>query len=450
MTAAPGPITAHTPPRFSDPLPDAADVVVVGGGVAGVSTAWFLARAGVSVALCEKGRIAGEQSSRNWGWVRQLGRDADELPIMMEASRLWPELERDTGEDLGFRRSGVVYLHEDEAAAAADEPLLELARAHQLEVERLDRRGVEALVDGAPGRWHGALRCPSDGRAEPWQAVPGIARALQRAGASVTEGCAVRSLELQAGRVAGVVTERGPIRCERVLLAGGAWSSLFLGNAGIRLPQLTVRATAARTAPGPEVFAGCAADSGLAFRRRQDGGYSLALCDRHDHFLGPDSLRFARLFRQCLRDSWSSTHLRPAAPRGFPDAWTTPRRWAADDTSPFERLRVLEPAPSPGVAATIRRRLAERLPALAGLALTDVWAGMIDATPDVVPVLDAVPGREGLFVATGFSGHGFGIGPGAGRVMADLMRGRPTGHDLTRFRFARFSDGSPIRPGPAL
>ena len=94
--------------------------------------------------------------------------------------------------------------------------------------------------------------------------------------------------------------------------------------------------------------------------------------------------------------------------------------------------------------------LARRLPALADIAIEEAWAGMIDVTPDVVPVMDEVDDCRGLFVATGFSGHGFGIGPGAGRVMADLVQGRPPAHDLTRFRFARFSDGSPMNPGPGL
>ena len=75
---------------------------------------------------------------------------------------------------------------------------------------------------------------------------------------------------------------------------------------------------------------------------------------------------------------------------------------------------------------------------------------MIDVTPDVVPVMDAVTGYPGLYLATGFSGHGFGIGPGAGRVMADLVLGRPAGHDLSRFRFSRFYDGSKMVPGPGL
>ena len=98
----------------------------------------------------------------------------------------------------------------------------------------------------------------------------------------------------------------------------------------------------------------------------------------------------------------------------------------------------------------IRRLLERRLPSLAKVPFADSWAGMIDATPDIVPVMDAVTGYEGLFLATGFSGHGFGIGPGAGRIMARLIQGEDPGYDLQRFRFDRFSDGSTIRPGPAI
>ncbi len=98
----------------------------------------------------------------------------------------------------------------------------------------------------------------------------------------------------------------------------------------------------------------------------------------------------------------------------------------------------------------MRAGLERRLPALAGIEFEEAWAGMIDVTPDVVPVMDAIDGYPGLFLATGFSGHGFGIGLGAGRVMADLVEGRPAVHDLTRFRFSRFADGSPIVPGPGL
>src|SRR5438309_6277047 len=98
------------PVRSDDVLPARADVIIIGGGIIGTSAALFLAQKGVSVVLCEKGAIAGEQSSRNWGWCRKMGRDPLEVPLAMEALRLWSEINSLTGAESGFRRSGIVYL----------------------------------------------------------------------------------------------------------------------------------------------------------------------------------------------------------------------------------------------------------------------------------------------------------------------------------------------------
>ena len=104
------PFTESTPIQFQEPLPKTSEVVIIGGGVIGVTTALFLARRNISVTLLEKGRIAAEQSSRNWGWIRQQGRDADELPIVIEAQRLWRQLAEECGEDIGLKQTGVTYL----------------------------------------------------------------------------------------------------------------------------------------------------------------------------------------------------------------------------------------------------------------------------------------------------------------------------------------------------
>jgi glycine/D-amino acid oxidase-like deaminating enzyme len=111
---------------------------------------------------------------------------------------------------------------------------------------------------------------------------------------------------------------------------------------------------------------------------------------------------------------------------------------------------VLNPNPSAKALAAMRRELKNRLPTLGDLPFSEAWAGMIDVTPDVVPVMDEIESHPGLFLATGFSGHGFGIGPGAGRVMADMVMGNRAAHDLSRFKMARFTDGSPMIPGPGL
>ena len=199
-----------------------------------------------------------------------------------------------------------------------------------------------------------------------------------------------------------------------------------------------------------EIFAGNAADDRFAFRRRQDGGYSLAPGASHDFFIGPDAFRHFGTYLPVLKKDFKSTVFRPKAPAHFPDAWGTRRRWSADMPSPFEQMRVLNPAPNMQALSDVQDNFAQAFPALGRPKLRAVWGGMIDTMPDVVPVIDRVAALPGLVIATGMSGHGFGIGPGMGRVVADLVAGNDTGHDLTRFRHARFTDGSKIAPGPTL
>lgn len=446
-------ITEARPVRFAAPLPDAVDVVVIGAGVAGTATACFLAEAGVRVLLCEKGRVAGEQSSRNWGWVRQQGRDWAELPIMMESNRIWRGLAERTGEkDLAFTEAGCLRLTDDPKIAAGYEEWRELAVRHQLETRLLAAdeiaRDYPHIAPPPGGRWLAGMITPSDGRAEPFVAVPALARAAERAGAVVIEDCAVRTIERQGGRIAGVVTEKGRVRAGRVVLAGGAWSGYFAGNEGLALPQLAVRSTVARTEPAPDAYGPNLSTPGLTLRRRADGGYTITSGDLAEHYVGPNSLRWFFKYQRLLKKSARDVRLIPAAPRGYPGAWGTPRRWRADETSPFERARVLNPEPSPVVVRRIGERVAARFPALADVTLAEAWAGMIDVTPDAVPYIAEDHRQPGLFIATGLSGHGFGIGPAVGRIMADLVQGRPAGHDLARFRTGRFFDGSAIEPGP--
>ncbi|MES2551240.1 MAG: FAD-binding oxidoreductase [Pseudomonadota bacterium] len=443
------PISEASPVRVSAALPARADVVVIGGGVIGVMTAWFLREKGLSVVVCEKGRIAAEQSGRNWGWVRQQGRDPGELPIMVESLSIWKQLALQMGDGLGFKQTGVVYLAKTEAEIAGFEAWTEHSRAHQLDTRLLTADETSGMLKGAAAAWKGGLVTPSDARAEPWVAVPALATAAVEKGVMIREACAVRGLDLSAGKVAGVVTEAGRIACDHVVVAAGAWSRLFLGSFGIRIPQLSVLASVAATEPMPEIFPGNAADDDFAFRRRADGGYSIAPGARHDFFIGRDAFQSFGVYLPVLKKDFRSTNFRAAAPKGFPDGWGTPRRWALDRESPFERQRVLNPAPNMQTLSAVQESFARAFPSLGRPKLKSAWAGMIDSLPDVVPIVDHAP-ISGLTIATGMSGHGFGIGPGMGRVVADLVTGRPTGHDLSRFRLSRFSDGSPIRPGPSL
>ncbi len=444
------PITLSSPASYPRTPPRESEVVVIGGGVIGVCTALFLVRAGKQVTLLEKGRIAAEQSSRNWGWIRQQGRDPAELPIMVEAAKLWRELAPQLDRDIGLKQTGVTYLAGSDAKMQGYADWLTHAAANGIDSRLMDAGEVAVAFPGLSKTYAGGLITPSDMRAEPWVAVPALAALAVKEGVRIIENCAVRKLDLAAGRIAGVVTEAGAIRTASVVLAGGAWSALFLRAHGVSLPQLSVRESVVATNVLPEVHAGAVAEAGLAFRRRADGGYTLAPGAAPELYVGPDAFRAFRHYLPQLRNNPFGQRFRASAPKGFPDAWTTPRRWAADSLSPFEAMRILDPAPDHRRLRKVLKQFAALYPALPPITARTSWAGMIDTMPDIVPVVDHCAQIPGLTIGTGMSGHGFGIGPGMGRVLAALVMGNAPGHDLSRFRANRFSDGSPIRPGPAI
>ncbi len=441
-------------PTFLDALPAQTDVVIIGGGIIGISTAWFLARSGIRVVVCEKGRISGEQSSRNWGWVRQQGRDPAELPVMMESNRIWQSLDKEIQGETGFVQYGVMYVGESDADAEEHAAWIDLAKQHDLYSEQLTAKQINQMVPGFKGKWSSGVITPSDGRAEPFIVVPAMARACQSYGVKIRENCAVRGLSLSAGKTSGVITESGEIACDTVVCAGGAWSSLFAGAHGVVFPQLSVKSTVARTANAPEFYSGNFASNDIAVRRRQDGGYTIAPAGFNEHPLCFDSVRHLKSFfpviRQEVLSSRSLGKTRLRLGHGCPGGILPKRSWQLDRVSPFEKERVLNPSATPSTLSRMRKCLAARLPALADVPWIAHWTGMIDVTPDIVPVMDSIESIPGFYMASGFCGHGFGIGPAAGRVMADMIQGNAIGHDLSRFRFSRFGDGSEMMQGPVI
>ena len=419
-------------------MPTTADVVVVGGGIIGVSTAMFLAQQGVSTVVCEKGHFAGEQSSRNWGWVRRMGRDPRELPLIVEALRLWEDMDRLVGSDVGFRRTGILYLCEDDADIAHHENWLARAGAFALDSRIIRGDELAAKLPGAARNFHAALHTPSDGRAEPQKAAPAIARAASLAGATLVGNCAVRDIETADGKVTGVVTERGRISCSQVVVAGGVWSTKLLRRLGLRLPQLGVRASVLRTAPvegGPE---GAAWARKFAYRKRMDGGYTIANGTYNCHDLVADSFRYFFDFLPVMRLEWRDLRL------GFAgSAQNAPLRGAQTQ---FEATRTLDPTPSLRPLDAAYSALQATFPVFRDVPIVQRWAGMIDATPDAIPVISTVEKHPGLVIATGFSGHGFGIGPAAGRLTADLVTGAKPLVDPHPFRYERFVNDTRPRP----
>jgi len=429
-------------------MPPSTGVVVVGGGIIGTSAALSLAARGIPVVLCEKAYIACEQSSRNWGWCRQTGRDEREMPLIVESLKLWRDMDRLTESATGFRECGVMYVGESEEDERAFDTWLEMSRPFGIGARMIRGQDLAALMPGAARDFRCALHVPTDGCAEPQKAAPAIARAAQRMGAIMLAHCAVRGIERSAGRICAVVTERGSIACDTVILAGGAWTSLFCGSLGIRLPQLKVLSSVLRTGPmtgGPDA---CTYLNEVGYRKRLDGGYTIARGSGLVVPLVPDSVRF-------LKEFWLSVRKEGAAikPRLNSQSWLemrAPRRWPLDRPSPFELTRVLDPAPDKTLNREAREAMAQLFPQFRDVPVVQEWAGYIDATPDVIPYIGAAGTVPGLTVAAGFSGHGFGIGPGAGRLAADLATGQAPSVDPAPFRLSRFSDGSPIVLGPEI
>ena len=405
----------------SPELPKQADVVVIGAGIVGVFTAYYLARRGLQVALIEKGRVGAEQSSRNWGWCRQQNRDARELPMATLALDLWERFAAETGEDTGFSRCGLLYLSNDDAELAGWARWGEFARGAGVKTQMLTAAAAaeHGRVTGRP--WKGGVFSPTDGTADPSRAAPAVARALMKLGGSVHQGCAARGIETEGGRLSGVVTERGTIRTRVAVLSGGAWASSFCRQLGIRFPQATIRQTVMSVGPGAAELPATLHTAGVSLTRRGDGGYLLAISGRARVDPTPQFLRFAPQFLPMFLRRWRS--LSPGGLEGLRCGHERLARWRLDASTPMERMRTLDPKVDAATVRLTHRRALDLVPALKERAVTAAWAGYIDSTPDGVPGIGETAKLPGLVLAAGFSGHGFGIGPGAGHLIADIVSG---------------------------
>lgn len=432
----PAPLTKiHT----ADTLPAEADCVVIGGGIVGTCTAYWLARAGQRVVLLEKGQIGAEQSSRNWGWCRQQNRDARELPLSTRSLELWEAIAADLGQDLGFRRCGLLYLSNDETEIESWAQWGRFAKGEGVETQMLST--AEAAERGAAtGRaWKGGVWSPTDGIADPARAAPLIAQGVIKHGGTVLQGCAARGLELAGGAVSGVVTERGTIRTRSVVVAGGSWAGSFLHQLGIAFPQASVRSSILSVAPGAEGLPDALHTAQVSVTRRGDGGHTLAISGRANLDPTPGAILGARHFLPMFVKRWRA--LRPGGLQGWRAGFETRARWALDRVTPMEKVRVLDPRPSQALVDLTLRRARALLPALRDVPVQAQWGGYIDSTPDGVPVIDADIGVPGLVLAAGLSGHGFGIGPGVGHLVADMLLARAPITETAQYRLSRFNHG---------
>lgn len=423
------PVQTHTA------LPESTTVVVIGGGIVGLTAALTLAERNIPVVVLEKGRIAGEQSSRNLGWARKTSRLAEDIPLAQAADRLWAGMAERTGSDVGYNPAGIMFIARTEAQMAMHEHWVKSVAHLDLDSRLLSAAEIAALVPGGQGQWLGGVYTPSDGRAEPTLASSAIARAAIAKGAIILENCAVRGLSTSGGKVSGVVTEKGEIRCDQALLAAGLWSRRFLGNHGIALPTLPLICSVLRTRPiaGPTDIAVGAPD--FSFRKHPDGGFIVTQRGALDAPLTLDHLLIGLRYLSQLRAGRDS--LRIGLGRYSLQDLKLPRRWRQDSPSPFEQVRTLDPPTNAALNQEALTNLKAAWPAFEQVEIADAWAGVIDVTPDSNPVIGPVASLPGLTLATGFSGHGFGTAPAAGQLAADLVSGQTPLVDPSPYRFER-------------
>lgn len=412
-----------------------ADVIIVGAGIIGCATAYYLTRLGASVQVLDRGLVAGEQSGRAWGFVRQQSRHPAEIPLAREASRIWGELDRELEADVEFVRGGVLV----PAATAEDEARLEAsaqtAREHGIDVRMIGAREISEILPAAKLQWRAGLFSPEDGHAEPAAATRAYANAAKRRGAVIRERSVVYGFETTNGRVTGVATDEGMVNGGAVLCAAGAGAAELSRSVGLALPIQVVRGSVAQTRPTQPAIRTAVWSPHVAFRPKLDGTYYISNGYQDvdaEHDLTLASFRQLRLFLPTLLAHRKTLRLRLGG------EFLKDLRRRCSVPALFGRWP--EPKINRRYISLYEARFYEIFPHLNGLGLQRMWAGRIDATPDLIPIIGPARSPEGLFIAAGFNGHGFALGPIVGKLLAELIWKGRSSLDLHKFRLSRFAE----------
>jgi sarcosine oxidase subunit beta len=376
------------------------DIVIIGGGITGAAAAFSLAEVGAKVTLIERRRIAAMASGWTLGGVRQSGRDPAELPLACAAVAIWPTLRERLGAEVDYRRRGNLRLARSESEVEIIRAMVEEQKGRGLDLTFLaDNKAVREVAPAVSDHVLAASFCPSDGHADPISATNAFAQAAKARGATLREGLAAHSLRLERGRVTGVETSGGFLPAGAVIVAAGVNTPALLAPLGLNLPLTVTVVHVLQTEKLPpvldQVFGVANAD--CAGRQEADGRLRVTTG--------------SRLFT------------------GDAEGWTEAAL-----------------APDADEIATLSERVAHVLPSFRQAKLHRSWGGLIDLTPDALPVIDAPEAVAGLVVAAGFSGHGFCLGPVSGEALADLALGRVPRHDLSAFRLSRFTRQEPRKP----
>lgn len=375
-----------------------ADVVIIGSGISGAASAYNLAKEGLDVVLVDRFGPAAMASGWTLAGVRQSGRHPAELPLAKAAVAIWDDLAEILDAPTHYRRGGNLRLARTPEEVAVIERLVSEQRAAGLDLSLLSTNAeIRAVAPAIAESVLVASHCPSDGSADPAATVAAFVEAGRRLGVTTRFGERALSIETANGRVTGVVTDKGTIPAGKVVVAAGIFGNELLQPLGYEVPLQIPMVTVLRSAPLDTVL-------------DQVIGVANADCAGRQEYNG----RFR--VTSGLQDWHGGLLERP--------------------TEAGPRPKVL---PTGDSMAEVVRLFGEVVPAFARAQVEDFWAGLIDLTPDALPVLDDTLETEGLIVAMGFSGHGFCLGPVTGQIVCDLVQGRASRLPIEPFGIRRFS-----------
>ncbi|MEM8496588.1 MAG: FAD-binding oxidoreductase [Pseudomonadota bacterium] len=424
-------------------LPARADVVVIGGGVIGSMTALNLAERGASVALCEKGVIAGEASGRAAGLIEYQSIDPIKFGMVKRSIELWRNLENRVPSDLGMSKANILSVFD---AKSELEHASDWARATE-SVPGISARMLtgEQLQNEHPdlgSEWAGGLVQEDSLSVEPALASSAVADAAMANGASILQNCAVREIQIKAGSVAGVVTERGSIEASNIVIAGGVWSPALIKPLGLELPQLMVFAEMLSVAPvsgGPEIP--LVLPGGIV-RREADGGYLLG-CNSGVAPITPTLLKY--LPKILAMSSGVEQGITPAFNlRTFCQQLNAHKSSSRDKPSSYERLRVFQPEYLGKCADQTLADVKKSLSAFDDCVVRERYTGALVSSIDNLGVVSPVEKIPGLYLGTGLL-YGLTLSAAVGEALADLITGESPRFDLTPFRHSRFTDGTELK-----
>ena len=374
--------------------PDGADVVVIGGGVIGLSTAYFLAKGGMDVALVDRGTPGWEASGRNGGWAMGYDHNDARMPLALKSIEIWKTLDDELGSPTEFVLGGSLTVALTETDWVYTSQQLEMKRRWGVEAHELDLQGIREILPGHSSRALAGVFTPESGQANPQLTSQAWVWGLLREGGRVYEHTTVTGITTAGGRVTGVETTGGHIGADKVVNAAGPYARVVSAMAGHTLPIEPVRIEILCTAPAPPMTTVTFGGLGLYCRQAAKG---------HFHFGG----------------------------------------------GRYERIDPAGPADKPTTALMTRgiaKRFVDLMPGLGHLAVLRTWAGIMDVTPDNLPFIGRLDYPEGMYVNAGFGGVGFSNSPGAGKGLSEIILNGGCSFDASALDPQRFGDDPDYAP----